>query len=75
MTRSRERDAKAGRQRRFKVGDRVRFRFGGRAVVGVIVEDRGPLGAGGRFLYSVRIRLDRFSESTFEVPADELRAA
>jgi hypothetical protein len=58
-----------------KVGDRVRFMFGRRRIVGTIVEDRGPIGAGGRRLYGVRARLDRDSESVLELPADELQAA
>ena len=60
---------------RLKVGGRVRFRFGGRQVTGVIVEDRGPIGVGGRRLYTVRARLDSTVESTFEIPAHDLRAA
>ena len=58
-----------------RVGDRVTFELSGRKIVGVIIEDRGGIGAGGRRLLVVRARLDPANESTFELPADELRAA
>jgi hypothetical protein len=58
-----------------KVGDPVRFSFGGRRFAGVIVEDRGPIAAGGLQLYAVRAQIDPASESMFELPADELHAA
>jgi hypothetical protein len=58
-----------------RVGDRVRFSFGGRRVLGTIVEDRGPLAAGGRQIFAVRAKLDLAEESVFELPADELQAA
>ena len=35
-----------GEPARFKVGDRVRFMFGSSDVIGVIIEDRGPIEAG-----------------------------
>jgi hypothetical protein len=66
---------RAAHARRLKVGARVRFRLGGRRFAGVIVEDRGPIAAGGRRLYVVRARIDPTSESVFELPADELHAA
>jgi hypothetical protein len=44
-------------------GDRVRFTFGGRRILGIIVEDRGSLAGGGRRLYAVRARLDPANES------------
>lgn len=65
----------AHRTARLKVGDRVRFSLGGHGIVGVIVEDRGPIGAGGRRLYVVRAQLEAAGESVFELPADELQAA
>jgi hypothetical protein len=60
---------------RLKVGDRVRFTLGGRRILGIIVEDRGPIAAGGRRLYVVRAQIDPASESVLELPADELHAA
>jgi hypothetical protein len=67
--------ARKTRARSLEVGDRVRFSFGGRRVLGTIVEDRGPLAAGGRRLFAVRAKLDLAEESVFELPADELQAA
>ncbi len=63
------------RPRQLKVGDRVRFSLGGHGIIGTIVEDRGPIGAGGRRLFVVRAQLEAAGESVFELPADELRAA
>jgi hypothetical protein len=53
----------------------VTFNLGGRRFAGVIVEDRGPIGAGGRRLYVVRAQIDPTGETVFELPADELYAA
>jgi len=53
----------------------VSFSLGGRRFLGLIIEDRGPIAAGGRRLYVVRAQLDPVSESVLELPADELRAA
>lgn len=69
------RRGKAARHRALKVGDRVRFCLGNRKFAGVIIEDRGAIGAGGRRLYVVRAQIDPSSESVFELPADELHAA
>lgn len=60
---------------RLRVGGRVTFNLGGRRFAGVIVEDRGPIGAGGRRLYVVRAQIDPTGETVFELPADELYAA
>ncbi len=69
----------AGRQtrtkRRPKVGDRVRFKWGTATVGGVIVEDRGCIGVGGRRLLLIRAHLDEFSEIMLELPVDELLVA
>jgi hypothetical protein len=63
------------RSHQLKVGDRVRFSLGGHAITGIIIEDRGAIGAGGRRLFVVRVQLEATGESVFELPADELRAA
>lgn len=68
------RKKKEPRKRRFKVGDRVRFKLVDRRVSGVIIEDRGLLAAGPQPLYTVRTHLDKYNESIFELPADELSA-
>lgn len=44
------------------IGDRVRFQWGFHDVEGVIVEDRGPLGGGGRPLYDIAFRLEFSNE-------------
>jgi len=50
------------------------LRFGTRDVVATIIEDRGPLGEGGKRLVRVRITLDPESEPLdFEVRAEDLR--
>jgi hypothetical protein len=44
-------------KRKPKVGDRVRFRRGTDVVEGVVCEDRGPLGIGGRHLYGIKFHV------------------
>ena len=68
---------KPGKKRAAKlsVGDRVRFVWGIRWVTGVVVEDRGPLGIGGRQIVTVRFKKDGENDSLIELPAEELRAA
>jgi hypothetical protein len=39
-----------------------------------VIEDRGPIGIGGRRLYTVEFRLDPWNEHTSEVPEDSLEA-
>lgn len=48
--------------------------FGTREVEATVVEDRGPIGVGGRRLVRVRVALDAASDPLdFEVPAEDLR--
>lgn len=54
------------------VGAKVRFRIAGRSVVGWVLEDRGPIGVGGRHLYLVRYELGKGNAYTTEFPADQL---
>src|SRR5712691_9051233 len=56
----------------FKVGDRVSFPFGSGEVSGVIVEDRGCLGVGGRRLYGIKFELNPDEEAYIEMPEEEL---
>lgn len=74
---SRSRATPTPKSRAFKVGERVRINFRGRRIRASIVEDRGPIGAGGRRLYAVRVVVDRSIdlERVFELPADEIHAA
>jgi len=59
-------------ERRLRKGDAVEFDFSVYHVIGVIKEDRGPIGMGGRRLYLVEFP---FGESTsqIELPASDLK--
>jgi hypothetical protein len=46
----------------FREGDRVRLLWGVTPVEGVVIEDRGNRGVGGRRFYRVRIQLDDITE-------------
>jgi hypothetical protein len=59
---------------KFRVGQRVRLKHLFRGRVGEVVEDCGPVGAGGRRLYGVRIDLEPFSEHPLELPEESLEA-
>ena len=52
----------------FQVGDRVRFNYVLTPVEGVIVEDRGNIGVGGRRLWRIRFRLDEYNEYYVTLP-------
>jgi hypothetical protein len=62
-------------QAEFRVGDRVQFGRGLDLVEGVIVEDRGAIGVGGRRLYRIEFRLSPDYESAVELPAEEFERA
>jgi undecaprenyl diphosphate synthase len=57
---------------RFRVGDLVGFTFGITRVRAKVVEDRGPIGAGGRRLYRVEVRLSDGDTFQMEMPEVEL---
>ena len=57
---------------RFDVGDQVVFRLVNRNVRGVIVEDLGPIAAGGRGLFRVQANFGPDEIMMFEIPDDEL---
>lgn len=59
----------------YGVGDRVTIDWGGVWIEGVVVEDRGNLGVGGRRILRVRFRFDEDIEDTFELPAEDLHPA
>jgi hypothetical protein len=46
----------------FAEGDRVSLLWGTTPVEGIVIEDRGNLGVGGRRLYRVRIQVDDVSD-------------
>jgi hypothetical protein len=59
-----------------KVGSKVKLTFGGREVVATVIEDRGPLGVGGRRLLRVRLDIEAGGEPIeFELPAADVRVA
>ena len=50
--------------------------FGGHEVSAVVLEDRGPVGAKGRWMLRIRLDVGVTSEPVeFEIPADEVKAA
>jgi hypothetical protein len=61
-------------ERRFRKGDVVEFDHGFYHVQGVVKEDRGPIGIGGRRLYLIEYRRGPNSESVHEteLPAERL---
>jgi hypothetical protein len=59
---------------KFRVGDRVRLRYGFRGLIAEVVEERGPIGVGGRRLYAVKLRPDEWNELIIERPEDSLEA-
>jgi len=65
--------SKTSFDRRFRVGDRVRFPFGPSKAAGTIIEDRGPIGVGGRRLYRIRFQFHADEEPMHtELPATDL---
>jgi hypothetical protein len=59
---------------KYRVGDRVRFHFPMDTVEGVITEDRGGLGVGGRRLYGIRFMWGE-EDSYIELPEEEMEPA
>ena len=57
---------------KYSVGDKVRFQFGLRKVVGIVKEDRGPIGLKGRRLYSIVHTPSIGSDIWIELPAIDL---
>jgi len=64
---------RSGRQPEpFCVGDRVQIPSGRFPLEGEVVEDRGPLGVGGRRLYRVRLFMETDEPMYMELPASEM---
>jgi hypothetical protein len=59
----------------FRVGDRIKILLGERWEEGVVVEDRGPLGGGGRRIYRISVPMPPAEPWEAEVPVEWLVAA
>jgi hypothetical protein len=59
---------------RFRVGDWVTFPFGVGDLTAQVIEERGPLGVGGRHIYRILVA-DEPEPDSFEIPEDHMRAA
>jgi hypothetical protein len=58
------------------VGSKVKFVFGLAEVTGIVIEDRGNLGVGGRRLLRVRFQIEGAGEPfETEIPADNVKVA
>ena len=53
------------------VGDSVRVPVGHGKAAGIVTEDRGPIGKGGRHLYQIEVAMDPFDSITVELPEEE----
>ena len=60
------------RRRKLRVGDRVRFQRGKDTIEGVIVEDRGHIGAGGRRLWRIEFQMEPSYTAVAELPEELL---
>lgn len=57
---------------RISVRDQVRFTLGTASVQGVVVDDRGPIGAGKVHIFRIRVSNDPYDDDVFEMPEDEI---
>lgn len=57
---------------RFRVGDRARVKYAFPGAIAEILEDRGPLGVGGRRFYYVRLTREDMEDMQLDWPEDEL---
>jgi hypothetical protein len=60
---------------RFKVGDWVTFQYGGWKPIVQIIEERGPLGFKGDFIYRIRLESEGLEPDMFEVAERNLEPA
>jgi len=59
----------------FRVGDRVTVPLGRRNVTGFVVEERGAIGVGGRYLYRVEVPMEPYEPMEMLLPEEEMTAA
>jgi len=59
-------------QKTISVGDNVRFTFGTTPVHGIVIDDRGPIGANRVRIFRIRVPNDPYDEDVIEMPEDEL---
>ncbi len=62
-------------QNTISVGDNVCFTLGTTPIQGVVIDDRGPIGANRVRIFRVRIPNDPYDDEIFEMPEDELALA
>ena len=55
------------------IGAKVSFDIAGRRFVGRVLQDRGPIGIGGRHLFLVRYEAGKGNWYSTELPADDLQ--
>ena len=60
-------------KKRLEVGDEVSFVIVARRARGVVVEDRGSLGGGGRRVLRVRVQYDSSPSMDYEIREEDLK--
>lgn len=68
MAKKKSRTVDWGTPAKFKVGEHIRFHYVVDVVDGLIVEDRGPIGVGGRRLYGITFNKNPGQDSYIELP-------
>ncbi len=69
------RSAKPRSTRRYAVGSLVRVRFGHKVLHARVVENRGPIGVGGRHIVRIEVVNTSIQDNApFEVPEDNILA-
>lgn len=63
--------ARKEKKPQFKVGDWVSFQWGVKDAMAQVIEDRGPIGVGGRRLYRIQPELEYMEP--FEMPEVDLK--
>jgi hypothetical protein len=60
-------------RRRYRVGDKIQFPWGADMLQGLVIEDRGNLGVGGRQIVRLRTQYDAYAEPVeFELSEDHI---